>query len=44
MGQWYPYSTKGEKNTVEIIYIYGARDNFQLFYDDQDTLSIYCEI
>ena len=30
---------KWEKNTMAIIYIYGARAIFVLLYDDQDTES-----
>ena len=37
MSQLYKYSTRWEKNIVAVIYIYGARAIFLLFYDKQDT-------
>ena len=35
--QQYPYPTRWEKNILAIIYSYGARAIFPLFYNNQDT-------
>ena len=37
VGQGYPYSMRWQQNIVAIIHIYGARDIFLLFYNNQDT-------
>ena len=37
MWQWYPYSTKCDKNNGVIVHFYVAREILLLFYDDGDT-------
>ena len=37
--QWYPYSTRLDKDIVSIILIYGDRAIFLIFYDNTDTES-----
>ena len=37
VGEWYTYSIIWEQNILAIIHIYGARDIFLLFCDNQDT-------
>ena len=44
MGQQYTYSTRWEKNIVEILHIYGAGFILLLIYDHQDTESESREI
>ena len=41
MGQQYPYSTRWKKNIVAILHIYGARAIFLVFFDHQETESLY---
>ena len=44
IGQKYLYHTRWEQNIVEILYIYGARAIYLLFYDNQGTESEWREI
>ena len=44
MAQQYPYSTRWEKNILEILHIYVALDIILLFCDHQDTESHWQEM